>query len=148
MDGDFFIKLLVAFGGLSGLIIGILAWNKDRFKILVGDGAVQRKEVAEVLEKLYTDLRQEMKDQREEHKREMEAVKTDHKTELENLRLSHNREITNLYDIIKKKDIIIRELIYRLPPEARAVVEAKVVALEEQIATAAQNPETTGPGNT
>lgn len=133
METDFILKLLGAFGGLTALILGVLAWNKDRFKLIVEDDAVKRKEVADILQKLYDDLRGEMRVQRDEHRAEIEKIKDDHRKEVEELKLSHSREITNLYSIIKKKDIIIRELIYRLPPEARQAVEAKVDAIESDI---------------
>lgn len=131
--GDFLIKLIVAFGGLAGLIVGILAWNKDRLKIRIEEGTVKRKEVADILQKLYDDLRAELDQQRKEHREELDRLKLSHDQQIDSITRRTGRRISALYAILKKKDAIIRELVYRLPVEARDAVQAKIDALEQEI---------------
>ena len=121
--GDFTVKLIVAFGGLSALIGAILIWNKDRFKLTIDNESVKRKEVAELLKELYDELKEELRVERHNNRNQMQIME-----------LRHSNEVRNLYAIIEKKDIIINELIVRLPQEAREAVQARVQEVEKEIA--------------
>lgn len=82
MWSDFLIKLIAVFGSLSALIIGILAWNKDKFKIKIDNDTIKRKEVSDILQKLYDDLQAEMRAQKLEHQEEIRSIRLQHKEEL------------------------------------------------------------------
>jgi hypothetical protein len=133
IDGDFIIKLLMTLGGLTAFVTAFLTWNKDRLKIVVEEGALKRKEASEILEKLYTDLQKEMRKDRHDHRNELQAMKTTHEVEMLERDKQSRERARKLYSIISKKDVLIRELIFRLPPESRAVMEAKAAEIEEEI---------------
>lgn len=120
MDNDFLLKLISVFAGLTTLILGILAWNKDRFKIRIDNDTMKRKEVSEVLQKIYNDLKEEMKLQKKEHQEEIARIREEHRNEL----LAEKKESALE---LEKRDAIIHEIVQLLPIQHRMEIEKKII---------------------
>ncbi len=119
MTTEFLLQLGAVFTIISGIIVTILKYNSDRFKSKVDDDSVKRKEVSELLQKLYDDTRSEIQELKKLHREEMGQAKQEHRDEIARMDIRHAEEI-------RKRDIIITELISRLPKEAKEAVENKM----------------------
>lgn len=109
---DFIIKLIAVFGTLGTVVTAILVWNKDKFKLRIDNDAIKRKEVADILQKLYDELKGEMNQQKVDHRKEITDLKQQHAGEIE------------------KRDLIIHELIQMLPSDKRLEVEDKIRTID------------------
>lgn len=126
MTTEFIIQLGAVFTIISGIIVTVLKYNGERFKLRVDDDTVKRKEVSELLQKLYDDTQAELKEARKNHREEVDTLRKEHREEML-ARDSYNAEE------IRKRDVIIGELISRLPKETRDVVESKMKELNLEI---------------
>jgi ribonuclease BN (tRNA processing enzyme) len=122
---DLLVKLGITFGGLTVLILGILSYNKDKFKIRIDNETIKRGEVSQILQKLYDDLKLEMVNQKKSSEIEIARVKLEHKTEMLDLRKQHTKEI-------KKRDMVIREIIRLLPPDQRREIDNKIYEMNQE----------------
>lgn len=123
IDAEFLIQVGAIFTVLWTIIKGIFAYNKDRFKVKLDDGNVKRKEVSDLLQKLYDDSQADLKQTRKDHALEIEQVRKDCAEQIRVKEEKHDIEI-------EKRDLIIKEIIKLLPPADRATIEQKIVEIK------------------
>lgn len=117
MDIDFIVKLGAVFGSLTALILGILAWNKDKFKMRTETDTIKRKEVSDILQKLYNDLKADMAVQKKEYENEIDRVKKEHRKELDEIKIENTK--------LRKDNEAKAERI--------TILEGQIIALQEQL---------------
>lgn len=133
MNSDLLLKLASAAAILGGTITGILKLGGGFWKEKINNDTVKRKEITDLLKDLYDKGQEDMATLRKEHKDEIEKLKIQHSQELEQIRHEYKVEMDrkeNAYlEESRKRDIIIRELIARLPRESREAVQALITEL-------------------